>query len=311
MRPYIKLNQIIVTVLSLAGLLLVATPASAATTASFSISGAGNYTVGDTFSVTISENSSTQEVNAIEADMHYDASKLQVTGLSVGSFTACPTAPSASAGTIKFSCAALGDKFTGSHTVGTIGFKALTAGSTTVYIMFGSAIVDANIASQNDWNQVLSNASYNFIAPASTPPPSSDGGNTTAPPPATTTFTNSQAGSTQTAGTTSIPQTTNSTAQSSDTTADNPLILGSTDTNTSVEPEAENQTTNGNTNGMQLLDVLLPLIIATLVAVGLIGGLLYTKREQTEPVQRGKKKASEKSEPTHKEPANKKRKPRK
>jgi len=178
MKLFLKLNAIASTCLVLLG----SSTAFAAQTASLSISGSGSYAVGSSFTVVVSENSGSQEVNGVDVRLSYNPSVLQVMSVSPGDFATCPAAPSASGGTITISCAALGSKMTGSHTVGVIGFKAIASGTATVSTLSNSAIVDANDSTpenRNDWNRVITSGTYNLVTPVSPQPQSNQGGTTT------------------------------------------------------------------------------------------------------------------------------------
>ncbi len=259
------------------GLVLMATAtASASPTASFAISGSGSYTVGNSFTVTVSENSGSQEVNAVKAQLQYDASALQVTSLSTGDFTTCPAAPSASGNTISFQCAALGTKLTGVHIVGTITFKALAAQTTSVSTLSSSAIVDANTANQNDWDGVAAAGSYTLTAPVSsqpnpTPTPAPTQGGSTAPSATSKTSTGSTGKATATTNGTAVAGAT--TAQPTTPTTPAPGSKAASNNPTINAKDTDKKTSKSGTA-----------IAWILLAVATIALLVRTLRKKRQPV---------------------------
>src|SRR6185369_10260936 len=97
--------------------ILVPVAAHAAGSASLNFAAGSSRTVGSTFTVSVVENSGATEVNGVQADVNYDASKLQLIGKSCGAFEIA--APSSGANLV---CATLSPK-TNSQTVGTLSFK--------------------------------------------------------------------------------------------------------------------------------------------------------------------------------------------
>ena len=132
----------------------------------------GTYKNGQTFTVTVSENSGTDQVNAVQMYLTYNSSQLQFNSVTSGSsasspFTLCGQS-SGSAGTVSVACAyptGTTDYVTGTNTVATISFTMLsTSGSTTISIGSNSDIVLAS-GQANDWNGTLSSATYNVSLP--------------------------------------------------------------------------------------------------------------------------------------------------
>lgn len=152
MKSITKLTPILA-----AGVMLFASTAAQAA-GSFSVSGSGSHTVGTPFTVVVSENSGTEEVNAVNASVSFNG-PVQITGVAAGEFGTCPVAPSASGNTVTFSCAALGGHLTGSHTVGTITVKPLSAGSASASV--SGTLVDAN-TNQAAAGIAGGSASYSF-----------------------------------------------------------------------------------------------------------------------------------------------------
>lgn len=165
--------------------------ANAAGTASFSISpSSGAYSVGSTINATVSEDSGSTAVNSVEADINYDASKLKVLNISLGTaFPTCIVAPSASGGLISIPCGNTANKSTGSQQIATISFQVLvSSGSTSLTFANSSDIIDPgdqanNVPLQHVWNSNTAGATYTFKAATtstpSTPPASGSSSLTT------------------------------------------------------------------------------------------------------------------------------------
>jgi len=174
------------------------------------------------FNVEIRENSGSTSVNAVQANLTYPASSLEVTGISTasGAFSTVAEA-SASNGNIKIGLgtgAGTAAK-TGDQSVAVIQFKAKTAtGVAKVDFASGSAIIDAT--SNIDILSSLTNASggsYTINA-ASTPPPSGGSGKPPATQPAPGGGTNKS--NTNSSATSVAPTETYESTQLSETTAD-------------------------------------------------------------------------------------------
>ncbi len=146
----------------------------AAGSAQLSLSPAsGSYEINNTLKVTINS-TSTDAINAVQADLNYDASKLELLSIdkSISDFTlACYV--SGGSGSVKVGCADSAT-LTGTKIVASVSFKVL-AGSGTTSITFapGNALVRPSDA-QNVWNGNTSAGTYTLTSP---------------PPPATTTTT--------------------------------------------------------------------------------------------------------------------------
>lgn len=149
--------------------------AHAAGGASFSLSPAsGSHNINATFSVNIYENSGNEAVNAVDAHVNYDQSKLQLISVSnSGSpFGLCGQQPSGGGGSATISCAKTGGGVTGNQLVGSITFKALV-GSGSASVSFAS---NSHIIRESDttdiWNGVTTGGTYSFTTPAASTPTS-------------------------------------------------------------------------------------------------------------------------------------------
>ena len=163
------------TVLLAAALLIVNVPTSyAAGSASLSLSpSSGNYKIGNTFSVTIYENSGSDPVNVVEAILSYDQSKLQLLGrtcnsgaFEVSAFSAC--------GTIV--------PKTGTQAVATASFKALASGSASISFA-GSSHIYRSTDNTEIWNGATGGGMYSLTKPAPAKLKATTLGASTAPTP--------------------------------------------------------------------------------------------------------------------------------
>ena len=175
----------------------------AAGDAYFSLSpSGGSYTVGSTFTVNVSEKSSASDnVNAVQASISYDSSKLQYISSSLGDFTLC-TSNSGGGGSVNLACAATSTQTSG--TVVYVTFKAIASGSAS-FNLGSSSDIDSTSGS-SVWDHNTKSASFNISAPAAassssstkssstpapTPPPSPTSKPTTTTPTTPTTQTGS------------------------------------------------------------------------------------------------------------------------
>ncbi len=153
----------------------------AAGSATLSLSSGSSYTVGDTFSVTIRENSGSDPVNAVQADLSYDSSKLQYLSTNVSSSIFNLAGPSSGgSGSVSIARTKDGVAVTGTQTVAVVNFKAIATGSATISFKPSSSIV-RNTDYTNVWNGNTTGATYTInpvpVAPAPSTPPSSGGSN--------------------------------------------------------------------------------------------------------------------------------------
>jgi hypothetical protein len=162
----------------------------AAGDASYSFSNSGGTTVGNAFTIVVSETSSAGDnVNAVQANVTYPTAQLQYQSMSLGAFNQICPQNSPSAGQIDVACAN-SSTLSGTQTVMTINFTVLAAGSAQVKMSSGSDIDSTSGASV--WNGTLSSASYTFNTA-----PVSGGGGTTG---GTSGGTSSSGGSTSSSG---------------------------------------------------------------------------------------------------------------
>jgi chitodextrinase len=101
--------------------------------------------LGSTLTVTIQENSSTDAVNAVEADLKYDQTKLQYvsTSTSSGAFNSLVAHESGGSGVVEMGLAT-GTAVTGLQTVATVTFHTIGTGTTAISFASTSAIIRAS-----------------------------------------------------------------------------------------------------------------------------------------------------------------------
>lgn len=148
---------------------LSASQVAAAGSASLSFSpSSGSYQIGSNITLTVKESSS-DSVNVVEANYSFDSSKLQFVGASCSSAFEIAAVTSASGVT----CGTTSPK-TGSQSVATLTFKALS-GSGMANINFASSShVYRSTDNTNIWNGSTSGASFSLTTPAQ---PSNSGSN--------------------------------------------------------------------------------------------------------------------------------------
>jgi Bacterial Ig domain len=163
----------------------------------------GTHTVGSTFSVAIRENSNTDQVNTVEADLTYPTSKLQYisTSLSGTAFgiTAVKTGGSGSTSTQLGTMSSV----TGDKLVATVTFKVLASGSGSVTFASSSQVLSSStnsnvLGSMTGGSYTLQAASTGSSGSTSKPPASSGSGSSTKLTPSVTTSTPSSSSSTPT-----------------------------------------------------------------------------------------------------------------
>ncbi len=101
-----------------------------------------NQSLGASFTVTIHENSGTDPINAVEADLTYDQTKLQFVSIdaSASAFDLSATS-TGGAGSVKIARAKSSTSLTGDQVVASVTFTAIGTGSTSVSFAASSAIV--------------------------------------------------------------------------------------------------------------------------------------------------------------------------
>jgi len=180
------------------------------------------------------EDSGATQVNAVQANVNYDATKLSATltaSSAAGSPFNFPAEQTAGGGVVKVGEASLGSNVTGRQIVAKITFKVLATGTTSMSFDGASQIdepVENSDGSSNSvdiWNHSTAAGSFTLAAAVVTPPPTSTGGSST-----TTTPTKS---STSTTTKTSTP-----TQSTTPTTTTTPTPAATTPTTTATTPAA-------------------------------------------------------------------------
>lgn len=208
----------------------------------------GSYDINGTFTVTVKENSGSETINAVQADLSYDTSKLQFISLSTaGAFNYCDPSSGGGGGNISFACASTAGALTGNQTVGTITFKALVgSGSSPVTFKSSSAIVRTPDAA-NIWNTSTAGGTYSFTTPST---PTCPSGQTGTYPNCSTPSTGGGGGSTGSTGSTNTkPSGSGSTGSSSST----PTTTPTESTNPTTTPTTVNE--NGTVEGGTMVAV--------------------------------------------------------
>jgi hypothetical protein len=142
--------------------------------------------VGDTFTVNVYEDSGTDSVNVVQANLTYDTSLLSYTGHTDSSvFPLVAENPGGDTGSLRFARGTCGGctPLSGSQLVVSLTFKALAAGTASVNFDSGTLVARSadGTAEPN-----LSEAGGTYTIAGTTtppPPPSGGGGGTTTPPP--------------------------------------------------------------------------------------------------------------------------------
>lgn len=136
----------------------------------------GNYTVGSNITVSIRENSNSDPVNAVQADLNYSASNLEFVSIDGGtSDFGVDAAKSGGSGTVSI---ARGNTsaLTGDKLVAKVTFKVTGTGNGTIEVATSSAVL-SSVTNDNVASQLLG-AAYTLGNTPTTPPP-------TTPPPTT------------------------------------------------------------------------------------------------------------------------------
>ena len=125
----------------------------------------GSFNVGDTFNVTLVENSGSDPADTIDAFVTFPTSLLQFVGdTTVAPFSLNPSGTdTASGGTVQITRAQLGTTSTGQQTVSVLSFKVLAAGSATVGFNAGNSKIWAN---GSDVLTSSPSATFTLVAPA-------------------------------------------------------------------------------------------------------------------------------------------------
>jgi hypothetical protein len=165
-----KIKRLLLVFGYIAGLLLpLLNPAAVfAASASMSLSSAGSATKGNYVTVSIHENSGAEPVNAARATLSYPTSLLQFISISSSSAFSIVAANSGGGGSVNVDRGAI-PAVTGSQTIASVTFKALTdSGSATVSITSGQ-VISAN--SNSDISGGKTGTTIALKAPVAAPPP--------------------------------------------------------------------------------------------------------------------------------------------
>ena len=148
----------------------------AAGTASLTLSpSSGSHKGGDTITLTVTENSGSTAMNTVEADLSFDASKLQfvsASGAGTSFSNLSATGTSSTAKIVSYtSPVSLGGpgSLTGSHAIGTVTLKVKTvSASNSTSVTFADSSGIASAADSSDiWDHSPTGATFSLTAPAS------------------------------------------------------------------------------------------------------------------------------------------------
>jgi len=149
--------------------LLLAAPAYAASATLYLSLSSGSVVSGSTLTLYVYEDSGTEPVNAVQANLSYPASQLQFLSISSSSAFSVVAQNTGGSGSVQIGRGAL-PSVTGNQLVATVQFKALV-GSGTAAVSFagGSQVVSAN--SNTNIMTASPGGSYGLTAPAPSPTP--------------------------------------------------------------------------------------------------------------------------------------------
>lgn len=137
-------------------------------TATLSLSPAsGSHEINSTFTVAVVENSGSQSVSSIEANLTYDPSKLQFVSINNNGspFSTCFGAQGGGGSVTTGGCTSLGSSATGSQTIANVTFKVL-AGSGTTSVNFASNSTLLQPDDTDIWNGNTAGGTYTLTTPA-------------------------------------------------------------------------------------------------------------------------------------------------
>jgi len=165
------LKALVMTTLSIGLLGIGLKMVGAAGSASLSLNpSSGSHDINTTFSVTVYENSGAETVNAVEADLSYDVSKLQFVSIDTsGSAFDIGAVATGGSGSVTIQRGKIGS-LTGSQTVGVVTFKALVGSGSTAINFANSSQILRSSDNVNIWNSVTTGGSYTLTTPAAAPP---------------------------------------------------------------------------------------------------------------------------------------------
>ena len=127
----------------------------------------GSETLGSTIVVIINESSGSTTVNAVQADLVYNTSQLQYVSSQCSSPFSLTGNATGGSGTTNLACASANTSLTGVQNVGTVTFKVLSTGNSTVSTNSNSEILQTS-NQQNIWNRSTSSAVFSLSAGTAT-----------------------------------------------------------------------------------------------------------------------------------------------
>jgi hypothetical protein len=167
---------------------LVVSSAKAASATLYLSPSSGTVAIGDTFSVDVYEDSGSQDVNAVQADLTYNQSVLQYISVTSSSAFSISAATSGGGGSVHIDRGAI-PAVTGAQLVATVTFKGIAGGTSNINFA-GSSRVLANSGPQanQDILSGTSGATYTVPSPPAppTPPPAPSPTPTPSPSPSPT-----------------------------------------------------------------------------------------------------------------------------
>lgn len=230
-----KIQLLLASLFLLLSALLYTLPAYAAGSATMYLSPAsGSHNVGDTFSVGVWEDSGSDDINGVQANLSYPANLLTYVSSTVSSTFNIVGENSGGSGSVAIGVAKTAPPVHGAQQVATVNFKVTNSGSATISFASGSAVVKPNGGGSLALTTVP--GSYNLVAPAppAQPPPSS-------PPPASSGSTGGSTSSKPSSSAAKPSGTSSSTSPAPSTSAPSPAAPSETST-TSVATGAANKT---------------------------------------------------------------------
>jgi len=139
-----------------------------AASASMSLSSAGSVTKGSYITVSIRENSGSEPVNAARATLSYPTAQLQFISISSSSAFSIVAANSGGGGSVNVDRGAL-PAVSGSQTIASVTFKALTDSGTAAVTFACAQVISAN--SNTDISGAKTGTTISLKAPVAAPPP--------------------------------------------------------------------------------------------------------------------------------------------
>ncbi|MFI5240735.1 MAG: fibronectin type III domain-containing protein [Candidatus Saccharimonadia bacterium] len=177
-RPQILVGVLVFA--SLLGIYLVYSGHAASDTLSL-VPSSSTVSLGSNFTVAVHENSNTDAINAVESDLTYDKTKLNLVSIDTTTNTnfnspagACPSvspSPISNTGTIQIACAKFTSTLTGDQVVANITFTAIGTGAAAVSFANTSSIIRAS-----DTVNVLAGSTGGTYTIADTTPPTAPTG---------------------------------------------------------------------------------------------------------------------------------------